>query len=388
MGVLEFAFDAAGQRGLAVAQGRYERDDHVRLVDELKVANVNLPVDIGDDPEDFLDVHRHGLIGRACLHGAVAYAGCFDRVEAQGLFVFEVSWVETDHVAFELATEFVDLRPHIGQVHHVAHREAQVGLLHVRAKQQPNHGFSEIVVAAHADIEAAMPTDNAAEQFGRESLLFPPHHNVLQRHVIVAIAKQPAVNAINAIEKDNIDIRVELDHLIVVERKKEPMAPAERRVGVDEDVRIAFRLREDVLEDTASQIIKPGYGQIEDLARGDIGGLFVHPLADMKRRQGEALLTGQFCDAIEERFFVEAYLSGNDDFHREILAGGNGWGSSVPRTPSGGNSRLGFLRFWRFFGRFVARFGVVRFQQEIPHEVIGGRGDVALILEPLNAEQA
>ena len=45
VGVLEFAFDAAGDGGPAVGQGRNEADDHVGLVDEQKIAGVDLAAD-------------------------------------------------------------------------------------------------------------------------------------------------------------------------------------------------------------------------------------------------------------------------------------------------------------------------------------------------------
>ena len=60
VGVLEFAFDAAGEAGFAgVAADAGEfgdvGDDHVGLADEHEVAGVDLAVDVGDDLEEVGD---------------------------------------------------------------------------------------------------------------------------------------------------------------------------------------------------------------------------------------------------------------------------------------------------------------------------------------------
>ncbi len=60
VGVLEFAFDAAGEAGFAggaVGAGEFGDvgDDHVGLADEHEVSGVDLAVDVGDDLEEVGD---------------------------------------------------------------------------------------------------------------------------------------------------------------------------------------------------------------------------------------------------------------------------------------------------------------------------------------------
>ena len=69
MGVLQFAFDAAGDGRPAVGQGGDEADNHFGLVDEQKIACVGLAVNVAFDLANLVEVQPDGFAARLRFRG-------------------------------------------------------------------------------------------------------------------------------------------------------------------------------------------------------------------------------------------------------------------------------------------------------------------------------
>ena len=98
--MLQLAFDAAGQARPTVRQLRRERDDHLRLVDELEIPRVNLPVDIRNDLDQPRCFHCRPFARRAYFYRVLAKLGCLQGGGGQVL-LFQVGRIGADKAALE-----------------------------------------------------------------------------------------------------------------------------------------------------------------------------------------------------------------------------------------------------------------------------------------------
>jgi hypothetical protein len=151
------------------------------------------------------------------------------------------------------------------------------------------------------------------EHLGGEDLLFAPDEDVFERVRNGVLARQPLVDGVEVVNEDDVEVGVELDHLVVVERGEQPVLPAERRVRVDDHRVVLLDFCQDVLEHRATQRRQARQRQIKDAAGPHIGRLGVHEIADVEHAHRLAARFGQTGDFVQVRFLVHADLAGDDD---------------------------------------------------------------------------
>ena len=113
--------------------------------------------------------------------------------------------------------------------------------------------------------------------------------------------------------------------LVVVKGGEEAVPPAKGGVRVDEDVLVPIGEGEDFLKDGAAQGVKTSDGEIQNSARGHVGGFLIHHFADVTDLEVEAGLCGKGADGLQVRSFVYADLAGDDCAH----VGGPAFGVAV-----------------------------------------------------------
>ena len=108
--------------------------------------------------------------------------------------------------------------------------------------------------------------------------------------VDVVVAHEPLVDALGVVEQREVEVGVERLDLVEVERREEPVPPAERGVRVDQHVLVLVGDPQDLLEHRAAEGVEPGDRQVEDAPRRDVRGLVVHHLPDVADDQVVARL--------------------------------------------------------------------------------------------------
>ena len=89
------------------------------------------------------------------------------------------------------------------------------------------------------------------------------------------------MHRIQVIDQRHVQVGVEGRHLVVVERREQPVLPPKRGVRVDNHRLLLVHVGEDVLEHRPSQGVQPGQREVENLAGSDVGRLGVHQVADV-----------------------------------------------------------------------------------------------------------
>ncbi len=290
VGVLEFAFDAAGEAGLAGGEFGDEGDDHVGLADEHEISGVDLAVDVGDDLEEVggFEVDGAGLFegaggadGGSVEEVAEVGLGGFDgvaEIDGEGLFALlsgadgevgedffvDVAGVEGDHFFGDAGAEVVDFAEGVGEVHDVGHGEGGVDGFHVGAEDEAVEGLGGHVEAAAGEDEKFCfggfgfagdfggASDGAGEDFGGEDFLFAPDHEVFEGVFEVVVAHHALVDGFDVVDEGDVEVGVEGGELVEVEGGEEAVLPAEGGVGVDDDVFVVVHIGEDVAEDGSS----------------------------------------------------------------------------------------------------------------------------------------
>lgn len=323
-GVVQLTLDAAGQARHAVGQLGHQRDDHVGLADHLEVARVDLAVHIPRDVEHLLDRHVQRLLpagerARFHLDKVLALLGRVDRGVEQQLLI-HVGRVEGDEVLGQLRTEGVDLGQRVGQPDDVGHRERRVHRPHLRPKHQAETRLDGVFVsAARQDVEPVADAQRLGQQLGGHDLLFAPDHQVLEGGIDLVVAVQAGVDDLDVVEQADEGVGLQVLHLVEVEGREQPVAPAEGGVGVDDDVFLALRVADDVLERRAAQGVEPGELQVEDLPGLHVRGLVVHHVADVVQADRLPAFAGQPGDLLEVFLLIHADLPGNDRAHVLLL---------------------------------------------------------------------
>lgn len=128
----------------------------------------------------------------------------------------------------------------------------------------------------------------------------------------MVLAGEAFVDGVDVLDEVDEQVRVRLQHLVVVEGGKEPVPPAEGRVRVDDDVAVPLDLAEDVLEDRPAQGVESAQGQVEDPPGHNVGCLGVHHVADVAEQDVVAALGGDADDLLEEGLLIDADLAGHD----------------------------------------------------------------------------
>jgi len=223
----------------------------------------------------------------------------------------------------ELGPKVVDLLEHVGHVDDVAHGEAGVDLLHLRAAEQAEHRADSGRVAAAADDVEAAARHGLGEDFGGKNLFLAPDHAVLERCVDIEVAVQAVVDNLDVVDQADEDVRAQGGDLIEIEGAEQAVTPAEGGVGVDQHVLVPVGLGDGVLEGGAAEGVEAADGQVEDAARADVLGLGIHHVADVvDLHPGLALLAGHLGDGLEVGLLVHADLAGDDGAHAGLLAVG------------------------------------------------------------------
>jgi hypothetical protein len=89
--------------------------------------------------------------------------------------------------------------------------------------------------------------------------------------VDVVVAAEPLVNALDVVDDRQVEVGVERLDLVEVERGEQPVAPAERRVRVDDDVLVPLGLLEDLLEDGPAERVQAVIGRLRMRPLGTSG---------------------------------------------------------------------------------------------------------------------
>ena len=157
----------------------------------------------------------------------------------------------------QLGAEVVDLRKHIGHVHHMAHGETWIHLAHLRAIDHAIRGFSGVDLAAAAEnIKTAGAPRRLRHQLAGQNFLLAPHHAIFQRGVKHMVGMQARVHHFNIVHHANKHVGLQALEKIKVARGEQAVAPAECCVRVHDHVWMLIRRRnlaDDVLECRAAQ---------------------------------------------------------------------------------------------------------------------------------------
>ncbi len=246
-GVLEFAFDAAGEAGddFAAFADEFgdEADDHVGLVDEFEVAHVDLAVDVAGDVEDFAGTHFDGfefvfdaseLVGLVVEEVLAFFGGVEGTVEEE--FFIDITWIECNEVFGELGAEGVDLGHDIGHVDDMGHGEGGVDFFHFWSADELEECFDCLCVSASGDDVELGAGHGLAHEFGGEDFFFAPDHAVFEGCVDIVGSVEALVDDFDVIDETDEEVWLEFGDLVEVECGEEAVAPAEGGVGVDDHV--------------------------------------------------------------------------------------------------------------------------------------------------------
>ena len=248
--------------------------------------------------------------------------GCERAIEEQ--LLVDVTWIKGDEVLRELGAEVIDLREDVGHIHDVAHRETRINLAHLRPRDEPRRGLHRVLQSpAREDEEVVLAAHRLREEFGRENLFFAPNHAVLQRRVDVMLRVQSLVHHLDVVDEANEHVRLKLRDLIEVERGEEPVAPAECRVGVDDDVAVLARRQgcgDDVFKRRASQGRQSRDGEIEDASGSNVRRLGVHHVAEVEEFDRVAAEVRRITHGLEVRLLVDTDLASHDRAHAGLRA--------------------------------------------------------------------
>ncbi len=129
------------------------------------------------------------------------------------------------------------------------------------------------------------------------------------------IVEEPGVQGNNAIYQADIYIGVELAHLVEVHRREKTVPPAERRVGIHNQIGCFSGFCDNVLKDAPSKRVKPFHRNVQNLAGRNIGRLGVHPVADVAQQHFFALPGGKLADILKVALLINADHPGNDNNH-------------------------------------------------------------------------
>ena len=99
----------------------------------------------------------------------------------------------------------------------------------------------------------------------------------------IVILHQPSVDRVHVIDQRHVHIRVQLRHLIEVERREQPVPPAKRRVRINQNVLGLFCRRQDIFDHASPQTVQPGQWQIQYSPRHYIGCFGVHHLTHVEQ---------------------------------------------------------------------------------------------------------
>ncbi len=219
-------------------------------------------------------------------------------------------------MTLHLRTEAMNLRQHALYFRHRCHREAQIRLLDVPFKGYPVERLRCVLVnAASQAVEGNRHVDAFAEHFRADDLLFAPDDEVLETVLDGTVLQESLVHGRDAVDETDVHVGVELSHLVEVDGRKESVAPAKRRVCIDDEIGGLPGLGDDVLEHASSQRVQPLQGDVENLARRDIGRLGVHHIADVAEQHLFAVLGGDAADLLQVALLVKAHHSCDDDDH-------------------------------------------------------------------------
>jgi len=118
------------------------------LIDEFKVAHVDLAINIAGDVEDLSGGHFDGvelvlyaseLVGLVIEEVFAFFGGVECAVEEE--FFVDITGIEGDEVFGELGAEGVDLGHHFGHVDDMGHGEGWVDFFHLWSAQELEDGL-------------------------------------------------------------------------------------------------------------------------------------------------------------------------------------------------------------------------------------------------------
>ena len=323
--MVQLALHAAREAGRSARELGDQADDHVALVDELEVAHVDLAVDVAGDVEDLAHRHLHRRSARAAAEAVrldvdeVLAKPCGLDAAVEEELLVHVTRIEGDEVLGQLGAEVVDLRHHFRHVHHVAHGEAGIDLLHVRARHQAECRLHGVLLAATAqDVEVLAAAERLRHELRGQDLLLAPDHAVLERGVDLMLLVEAVVHHLDVVHQADEHLGLEHLQLVEVERAEEAVPPPERGVRVDDDVRVlgdGAGGADHVLQHRAAQAGQAAPRQVQDAARAHVRRLAVHHVSDVEELDAPVAPLRLVDHGLQVGLLVNADLSGDDCSH-------------------------------------------------------------------------
>ncbi len=161
----------------------------------------------------------------------------------------------------------------------------------------------------------AVAFEDVGEHFRGEEFFLPPDHDVLERVIDVVIAGETLVDALGVVEERDVKIGVEGFDLVVIERGKEAMPPAEGGMRVDQHMLVLVGDLENLFEDRPAKRVEPADRKVENPPLRNIGCFLVHHLADVNDFQIDAIFVSELLNRFEVGPLIHANLAGDDCAH-------------------------------------------------------------------------
>ena len=172
------------------------------------------------------------------------------------------------------------------------------------------------------NVEVVGATHCLGQQLGGQNLFLTPNHAILECGVNFMLFVQTGMHHLNVVHQTHEHIGLQRLHLIEIERTEQTVSPAERGVGVDDQVRVIFdgmASIDDVFECRPAKRGQTRDGQIKNPTIPNIRGFLVHHLPDMERVDAVSASPRQVHDLAKVVGFVHTNLSGHNCSHSDSL---------------------------------------------------------------------